>query len=113
MRRLAYVFCIGLAGCSSTVEMLPDAGDPPAISAMAATIRFVATEAKLANPIEVAGPIRANPISSSPWIICVRSQVPDTPLNRTYALFFKDGKYVSSRMTAMVDQCESQKFTAL
>jgi hypothetical protein len=104
---------LGLAGCSSELDALPDIGDQPNISAMAAKIREVAAEAKLANPIEVAGPIRANPISSIPWIICVRSHAPDTPLNRIYALFFKDGKYVSSRMTAVVDQCESQQFTPL
>ncbi|OCK57481.1 hypothetical protein [Bradyrhizobium sp. LMTR 3] len=113
MRLLAAALCIGLAGCSSALDALPDGGEPPVLSAVTGVIRTVAAEAKLSSPLEVAGPIRAHPISSDPWIICVRSQAPDSHLNRTYAIFFKDGKFVSFRMTALVDQCDSQKFTGL
>jgi hypothetical protein len=113
VRVLASVLCLGLSGCSHAIDNLPDAGDPPAVFAVVTDIKAVALEAKLANPLEVAGPIRAHPISSVPWIICLRSQLPDTASNRTYALFFKDRKLVSSRMTALVDECESQKFFAL
>jgi hypothetical protein len=93
--------------------MLQDGGEPPVISAVTTAIRTASTEAKLSDLLEVAGPIHAHPISSVPWIICVRSQAPDSPLNRTYALFFRDGKLVSSRMTAIVDQCDSQKYVVL
>jgi len=113
VRVLASLLFMGLAGCSSVLDALPDGGEPPVILAVATSIREAAKEAKLLNPLEVAGPIRAHPISSVPWIVCLRSQAPDSSSNRTYALFFKDSKLVSFRMTAIVDQCASQNFVAL
>src|SRR4051812_16877363 len=104
---------MGLAGCSSVLDALPDGGEPPVILAVATSIREAAKEAKLLNPLEVAGPIRANQFSSFPWIICLRTHAPGILLNPPYALFLKDDKLVTFRMTAIVDQCDSQNFVAL
>jgi hypothetical protein len=113
VRLLLQVLCLGLTGCFSSLDKPLEVGEPPTLPAVIEIIRARAAEAKLANPLEVAAPTRAHPISSIPWIICVRSQTPDRPLNRTYALFFKGSSYVSFRMTAIVDHCEEQIFVPL
>jgi hypothetical protein len=113
VRLSVFLLCIGLAGCSTALDAPLDDGEPPVISAVVSDIKKTAAEAKLDNPLAVAGPIHANPISSVPWIICLRSQAPGPSPSRTYALFFKDSKLVSYRMTAIVDHCESQTFAPL
>src|SRR5258707_10566410 len=53
-------------------------------------VRTVATQAKLGEPVEIAGPIPANPISSTPWIICLRSGATEESKRYSYSAFFKD-----------------------
>jgi hypothetical protein len=66
------LLCVLLAGCSSVVESFPEnLLAAPSLSAVAATLKTVAAQAHLAEPVEVSDPIRANPISS--WLICPRS----------------------------------------
>jgi hypothetical protein len=59
--------------------------------------------------VEVSDPIRAHPISSSPWLICLRSGQSEESKRLTYSAFFTD-KYVSSRYSAIVDHCEEQVY---
>jgi hypothetical protein len=109
----AAVLGIGLAGCSVDLDNLPIAGVPPTLSAVTADIKKTADNAKLIAPLQVAGPIPANSISSVPWIICLRSEAPAQSPAPTYSLFFKENKLVSSRLSVIVDHCEGQVFSRL
>ena len=106
------LLCFLLAGCSS-VESFPENLPPaPSLSAVLSELKKVAAEAHLAEPVEVADPIRANPISLSPWLICLRSGKSEESKRLTYSAFFTD-KYVSSHYSAIVDQCGEQAYHPL
>ena len=98
------LLCVLLAGCSSA-ESFPESLPPaPNLSTVATDLKKVAAEAHLAGPVEVSDPIRSHPISSSPWLICLRSGNSEESKRLTYSAFFTD-KYVSSHYSAIVDDC--------
>jgi hypothetical protein len=114
MRLLAVLSCLVLAGCSSIIEDLPQKTDAaPFISASTQELKKAAGEVKMSDPLEVAGPLAANPISSAPWIICLRSGASEQSRRLVYSVFFKDGKRVSIRLSSIVDRCETQVFLPL
>ena len=114
MRLSVLPLCFLLAACSSHMEDTPAATiNPPDPSKVTATLRAVAAQAKLAEPVEISGPVAANPISAIPWIICLRSGATEESKRHTYSAFFKNDEYVSSRMSVVVDHCETQAFSAL
>jgi hypothetical protein len=85
------LLCVLLAGCSSVVEGFPEnLPAAPSLSAVAATLKTVAAQAHLAEPVEASDPIRANPISSSPWLICLRSGQSEESKRLTYSAFFTE-----------------------
>jgi hypothetical protein len=75
-------------------------------------LKNVAAEAHFAEPVEISDPIRAPPISLSPWLICLRSGKSEESKRLTYSAFFTD-KYVSSRYSAIVDDCGEQGYHPL
>lgn len=104
--------CFALAGCSSILDALPDGGDKaPKAAVMAVDLKKVGDEAKLPQPWEIAGPIEADPVTVTPWIVCLRSKAPDQT-RQTYALFYKSGKLETYRFAAIVDRCDIQSFRA-
>jgi hypothetical protein len=106
------LLCSLLAGCSS-VESFPENLPPaPYLSTSDLDLKKVAAEAHLAEPVEVSEPIRANPISLSPWLICLRSGNSEESKRLTYSAFFTD-KYVSSHWSSLVDNCGGQVFHPL
>ena len=114
MRLSVLPLCFLLAACSSLTEDVPAATiNPPDPSKVTASLRAVAVQAKLAEPVEISGPVAANPISAVPWIICLRSGTTEESKRHTYSAFFKNDEYVSSRMSVVVDHCETQAFSAL
>jgi hypothetical protein len=113
MRWPAALSCLALTACSAMIDEIPQKVDPPTIEASLALLKNVATGQKLADPLEVAGPIAANPVSSAPWIICLRSTASDESRRRVYSVFFKGDKYDSVRLSAIVDGCEAQTFLPL
>jgi hypothetical protein len=113
MRVLALLMCVGLAACSSASEsMSEDVVPPPDPTAARKGLKQAASEAKLAEPVEVSNPIRANIASSSPWLICLRSGKSDESKRLTYSAFFKK-EYVSSRWSVYVDHCGEQVYHPL
>jgi hypothetical protein len=93
------------------LDALPDESDKaPKLGIAAPDLKKVAAEAKLGAPLEVAGPIEADPMTVAPWIICLRSAAPDVS-RQTYALFYRGTKLVSYRFAAIVDRCDEQAFT--
>jgi len=106
------LLCLLVAGCSS-VESLPENLPPaPDLSTVATVLKNVAAEAHFAEPVEILDPIRAPPISLSPWLICLRSGKSEESKRLTYSAFFTD-KYVSSRYSAIVDDCGEQGYHPL
>jgi hypothetical protein len=107
-------FCLVLVACSSHHEDLPTAViNPPDPSKVTAVLRTVAAAAKIQEPLEVSAPIPANPTSSIPWMICLRSGATEESKRHTYSAFFKNNDYVSSRWSVIVDHCETQVFSPL
>lgn len=114
MRMLAVLFCLTLAGCSSILEETTQKAElAPLISTSIPALKIAAAESKIHEPLEFAGPIPANPISSASWIICLRSGADDQSRRLVYSVFFQDGKRVSMHLSSIVDRCEAQVFTPL
>jgi hypothetical protein len=113
MRVSALLLCVLLAACSSVSESVPeDVLPPPDPSTALAGLKTAAANAKLEAPVEVSDPIRANPNSSSPWLICLRSGKSEESKRLTYSAFFKKD-YVSSRWSVFVDHCGEQVYHPL
>jgi hypothetical protein len=113
MRVWALLLCLVLAACSSVSESIPEAVvPPPDPSAALRGLKAAASDAHFAEPVEVSDPIRANPVSSSPWLICLRSGKSEESKRLTYSAFFKNG-YVSSRWSAFLDHCAEQVYHPL
>jgi hypothetical protein len=111
--RVSALLCVLLAACSSVSESIPeDVVPPPDPSAALAGLKAAASNAHLAEPVEVSDPIRANPNSSSPWLICLRSGQSEESKRQTYSAFFKKD-YVSSRWSVFVDHCGEQVYHPL
>ena len=113
MRLLALLLCLVLPACSLVSESIPEdvVPSPDPFTALKG-LKTAASEAHFAEPVEVSDPIRANPISSSPWLICLRSGKSKESKRLTYSAFFTD-KYVSSRYSAIVDHCGEQVYHPL
>jgi len=107
------LLCVLLAACSSVSESIPEnVPPPPDPSTALAGLKAAAANAHLAEPVEVSDPIRANPISSSPWLVCLRSAKSEASKSLIYSAFFTD-KYVSSRWSVDVDHCGEQVYHPL
>jgi hypothetical protein len=114
MRLMTLLPCLALAACSSVIEEIPQKTDSaPLVSTSVQELKKAATESKISEPLEVAGPIPANPISSAPWIICLRSGASEQSRRLVYSVFFKDSKRVSIQLSSIIDRCEAQVFTPL
>src|SRR6267378_2456264 len=113
MRILALLFCLTLAACSSASEGMPqDVVPPPDPSIALRGLKAAASDAHLAEPVEVSDPIRAPPNSTPPWLICLRSGQSQESRRLTYSAFFKNG-YVSSRWSSFADRCAEQVYHPL
>jgi hypothetical protein len=107
MRWLPVAICLGLTACSSVEPTALDPGPPPDFLKVKPLLTRVASEFRIVVGLEVAGPIRAHPVSSIPWIMCLRSA--STP-RKTYAAFFKGDEYIRSRMSVIEDRCDSESY---
>ena len=108
------LLCVFLISCSTNPAQPPSTtANAPDLTKVAESLRKVAAEAQLEEPQEISAPIRAHPISSIPWIICLRSGATELSRRRPLAVFYTGDEYVMARMSVIVDRCESQAFTAL
>lgn len=109
------VAVLALTGCSFFTE---DAAAPAPINAPEPAkavegAKRAATEAKLTEPLEVTSVRKADPLSPGPYIVCVRGAASEKTPRYTYAVFFKNNDFVSSRMSVLIDDCEAQAFSHL
>lgn len=112
MRLPAVFLCAALAGCAlseSSGPWMP--GAPPNAAAVYAGSKATATEAKLADPLEVSLARAARPPAPADWIVCLRSGAPDQRLR--YALFFNSNEFVRARASVMIDRCEQDTYGPL
>src|SRR6266480_3523846 len=113
MRPAILLLCVSLAACSSVTEGVPARDDVPQPdpAMILRGLKAAAADSRFAQPIELTNPIRANPNSSSPWMICLRSAQSEQTKRVTYSAFFNDA-YVSSRYSVTIDACASQRYHA-
>jgi len=112
--RLSALPLLFLLTACSTVDLAQPVNPPdPANAKVVGSLKTVATEAKLEPPLEISAPMDASAVSSARWIICLRSGASDESKRLTYSVFFKDDDYVSSRISAVMEPCAAQAFTAL
>ena len=84
-------------------------GTPPDTATILRGLKAAAAHSNFDQPIEVTDPIRANPNSSSPWLICLRSAKSEESKRITYSAFFTSS-YVSSRYSSILDSCAEQVY---
>ena len=112
MRSSAVLVSMVLSACSTVPAYVPPPTYAPELSKALTGAKKAANEEKLAGPVEISAVREAHPLGSGPYILCIRGANSFTGM-RTYAVFFKNNNYVSSRMSVMLDNCETQAFTPL
>jgi hypothetical protein len=113
IRLLALLLCLVLPAYSLSLKVYPRTSYRLPIHFTALKgLKTVASKAHLAEPVEVSDPIRANQISSSPWLICLKSGKSEESKRPTYSAYFTD-KYVSSRYSSIVDHYGEQVYHPL
>jgi hypothetical protein len=112
VRLLAVFVSLVLTACSTIPAYVPPATYAPKFSKAREGAKFAANQEKLVGLVEISAVRKAHPLGDGPYILCVRG---DNSRNgvRTYAVFFKNNDYVSTRMSVMLDNCETQAFTSL
>jgi hypothetical protein len=104
------LLCLSVTACSSA-QVLSEPPSPPTDTIIAGGIRAAFAETKMPGT-PLVSPIRAAArISAGDWIMCFRSSASEQP--RSYAAFFKDDKYVSSRLAVIIDGCDRETYTPL
>jgi len=111
MRWLIVSTCLVLGACSSTVYDPPPVYAPELSKAIEGA-KAAANEVKLVGPVEVSAARQAHPLGPGPYILCIRGTNSLTG-TRTFAVFFKNDDYVTTRTPVIMDNCEVQPFTPL
>ena len=111
MRLLTVLTCLVLGACSSEVYDLPPVYAPE-LSKTIEGAKTAANEVKLVGPVEVSAVRQAHPLGPGPYILCIRGTNSLTG-TRTFAVFFKNNDYVTTRTPVIIDDCEAQPFTPL
>jgi len=111
MRVFVVLACFVLAACSSVYNLPPVIAPDQEAAAKAA--KKASNEEKLVGSVEVSAVQEDHLVSPGPYILCIRGAVSGTAPLRTYAVFFKNNDDVGTRMSVIIDSCETQAFTPL
>ncbi|THD70784.1 MAG: hypothetical protein E7813_07140 [Bradyrhizobium sp.] len=113
-RCLVPAACLMLAACSTDIENLAATyTEPPDPAKVLASLKDVATSAKLKEPVEMSAPIKAPASSAMPWIICLRSGATEASRRLTYSVFYSSNQYKSSRLSVIIEGCDGQSYSPL
>jgi hypothetical protein len=118
MRRPAILLSLMLAACSSDLPAstyppyVPPS--PPTQNAIVTVATTIAAEAKLAAPLQISA-VRQSNHGPGLYFICLReaNPPPDNRRQRYYSVFFDNDAYKGSRLSVIMDECETQTFTPL
>lgn len=109
-RAIVLLLCLGLGACSSLWEhAAPEVSPQPDVTNLLSGLHTGIGDSHFAAPIEVTDLLRAPAISSSSWLVCIRSAQSDETRRLIYSVFFNE-KYVSSRYSVSNDGCVEQQF---
>jgi hypothetical protein len=116
MRRAAIPLSLMLAACSSDPSM-PAAtyvpSSPPTQNAIVAIATAAAAEAKLAAPLQISA-VRQTDHGPGLYFICLReANPPPDKRQRYYSVFFDNDTSKGSRLSVIMDECETQAFSPL
>jgi hypothetical protein len=116
MRSIPALLLLAIGGCSSMAGLpAPEVGAQPDQAHLNAGLATAVSDSHFAKPIEVSDVFRAQPSSTQPWMVCIRSATSDEARHLTYSAFFgtsegKDGQYIASRYSVFADNCEGQTY---
>jgi hypothetical protein len=106
-----------LAACGSESDLPPLAPHPPPVAPAPASAiagaRTAAAAEKLIDPVEVSEVRKGKSVSAGDRMLCIRGGRSPTDARLTYAVIFRDGDYIDYRPSIILDECETQTYTAL
>lgn len=113
MRILLLIVGSFLTGCAGEAQRQLPTYYPPGPVEVAQGLTLAATQAALAEPL-MASPVKEGrmtaPGAPGVFIACVKSATPDRARS-PQAVYFKEGKYLSSRLALGADGCHRELFT--
>lgn len=120
MRRPAILLLsLMLAACSSNPELPTSVyvpyvpSSPPKQTAIVSIAAAAAAEAKLAGPLQIST-VRQTDHGPGQYFICLReANPPADKRQRYYSVFFDNDVYKGSRLSVIMDECETQAFSPL
>jgi hypothetical protein len=87
-----------------------DRQNPPDVQTAIPNIKKVAAQYHLAGQLEIAGPIEASTILSTPWEFCLKSA---SEARFKVALFYEGDTFASARQAVIADRCDDQNYKIL
>jgi hypothetical protein len=119
LRPAAILLSLMLAACSSD-SGLPASiyapyvpPSPPTQKAIVAVATAAAAEAKLAAPLQISA-VRQTDHGPGQYFICLReANPPPDKRQRYYSVFFDNDTSKGSRLSVIMDECETQAFSPL
>ena len=119
LRPAAILLSLMLAACSSDPGLpasiyapyVPPS--PPTQKAIVAVATAAAAEAKLAAPLQISA-VRQTDHGPGQYFICLReANPPPDKRQRYYSVFFDNDTSKGSRLSVIMDECETQTFSPL
>ncbi len=111
---LGALICLLLTACSSAEISLAPAYTPPSPPtqlAIVSGVKTAAAEEKLTGPLEVSA-VRPNDHSLlGSYFACLREANPPAAKHPAYSVFWDGDTYKGSRLSAIVEACETQTYT--
>jgi hypothetical protein len=118
-RRPAILLSLMLAACSSdpglpTSTYAPYVPpSPPTQTAIVPVVTAAAAEAKLAAPLQISA-VRQTDHGPGKYFVCLReANPPPDKRQRYYSVFFDNDTNKGSRLSVIMDECETQAFSPL
>lgn len=113
---LGALVCLLLTACSSaeisqTLAPAYTPPSPPTQAGIMSGVKTAAAEEKLTGPLEVSA-VRPNDHSLlGSYFACLRVANPSAAKRPTYSVFWDGDTYKGSRLSAIVEACETQAYT--
>jgi hypothetical protein len=112
----AILLSLMLAACSSDPSLPAStyvSPSPPTQNAIVPVATAAAAEAKLAAPLQISA-VRQTDHGPGQYFICLReANPPSDKRQRFYSVFFDNDTSKGSRLSVIMDECETQAFSPL